>query len=89
MMAVLVLLSADSKYQLAMSLNALGTCHAHVGEQEAATTVYRDAVAQYREVVYISLSLLLMRSWFQVVLSLTPPAEGQEDQGEQVLRLTC
>lgn len=64
---VLVLLSADSKYQLAMSLNALGTCHAHVGEQEAATTVYRDAVAQYRE----------------VVLSLTPPAEGQEDQGEQ------
>lgn len=64
---VLVLLSADSKYQLAMSLNALGTCHAHVGEQDAATSVYRDAVAQYRE----------------VVLDLTPAAEGQEDQGEQ------
>eukprot|EP00658_Telonema_sp_P-2_P036062 TRINITY_DN26142_c0_g1_i2.p1 TRINITY_DN26142_c0_g1~~TRINITY_DN26142_c0_g1_i2.p1 ORF type:complete len:186 (+),score=56.72 TRINITY_DN26142_c0_g1_i2:126-683(+) len=46
-----VALADDSHHQLAMSLNALATCYAHVGQDEQSAVEYERAVEEYRVVL--------------------------------------
>lgn len=45
------LAGSGSRHQLAMSRNALATCHAHIGEDDRAVSEYGKAIGEYRAVL--------------------------------------